>query len=298
MVNQSASLGEHRPLRGRLLDRLPSILWRVLVYMMLCAGCVIVLIPLVWMISTALKDLKYVFVFPPKWIPDPIEWGNFGQALTILPFGLYFKNTMIIASISLVAAATSSSIVAYGFARLDFPARDALFLVMLSTLMIPAHVTLVPRYIMFNWLGLVDTIIPLIAQAFFGSPVYIFLLRQFFLTIPLEMDEAALIDGCSKWSILWRIILPQSLPALGIVAIFSFLFHWNDFLSPLIYLNSPAKRTLALGLSAFRASEGGIQPAWNLLMAASLAMMLPPILIFVVAQRYFIQGIVFTGVKG
>ncbi|MBN1138645.1 MAG: carbohydrate ABC transporter permease, partial [Anaerolineae bacterium] len=245
MVNQSASLSGHRSLRGRLSDRLPSILWRVLIYTILCAGCVIVLIPLVWMISTALKDLKYVFVFPPEWIPDPIEWGNFSQALTILPFGMYFKNTMVIASISLVAAALSSSIVAYGFARLDFPARDALFLVMLSTLMIPAHVTLVPRYIMFNWFGLVDTIIPLIAQAFFGSPVYIFLLRQFFLTIPLEMDEAALIDGCSKWSILWRIILPQSLPALGIVAIFSFLFHWNEFLSPLIYLNSPEKRTLA-----------------------------------------------------
>jgi ABC-type glycerol-3-phosphate transport system permease component len=250
------------------------------------------------MVSTSLKDLKYVFVFPPQWIPIPIEWGNFRQALTILPFGLYFKNTMVIASISLVAAAISSSIVAYGFARLDFPGRDALFLVMLATLMIPNHVTLVPRYILFNWIGLIDTIVPLVAQAFFGSPVYIFLLRQFFLTIPKEMDEAALIDGCSKWGILWRIILPQALPAIGIVAIFSFLFHWNAFLGPLIYLNSPDKRTLALGLSAFRATEGGVQPAWNLLMAASLVIMLPPILIFFVAQRYFIQGIVFTGVKG
>ena len=250
------------------------------------------------MISTSLKDLKYVFVFPPQWIPNPVQWGNFYQALTILPFALYFKNTMIIASISLVAAAFSSSIVAYGFARLDFPGRDVLFLVMLATLMIPGHVTLVPKYILFNWLGLIDTIVPLVAQAFFGAPVYIFLLRQFFLTIPMEMDEAALIDGCSKWGILWKIILPQALPAMGIVAIFSFLFHWNAFLGPLIYLNSPDKRTLALGLTAFRATEGGVQPAWNLLMAASLVIMLPPILIFFVAQRYFIQGIVFTGVKG
>jgi ABC-type glycerol-3-phosphate transport system permease component len=269
-----------------------------MIYGVLCVGCVIIFVPLAWMISTSLKDLKYVFIFPPQWIPNPIQWGNFRQALTVLPFTLYFKNTMVIASISLVAAAISSSIVAYGFARLDFPGRDTLFLVMLATLMIPGHVTLVPRYILFNWLGLIDTIVPLVAQAFFGSPVYIFLLRQFFLTIPMEMDEAALIDGCSKWGILWRIILPQALPAMGIVAIFSFLFHWNAFLGPLIYLNSPDKRTLALGLSAFRATEGGVQPAWNLLMAASLVIMLPPILIFFVAQRYFIQGIVFTGVKG
>jgi len=243
--------------------------------------------------------LKYVFVFPPQWIPKPIEWGNYRQALTTLPFALYFKNTMVIASISLVAAAISSSIVAYGFARLDFPGRDALFLVMLATLMIPGHVTLVPRYILFNWLGLVDTIVPLVAQAFFGSPVYVFLLRQFFLTIPMEMDEAALIDGCSKWGILWRIILPQALPAIGIVAIFSFLFHWNAFLGPLIYLNDPEKFTLAIGLNSFRfMPDSAGEPMQHLLMAASVMSTLPLIVLFFSAQQYFVQGIALTGIKG
>ncbi len=156
-----------------------------------------------------------------------------------------------------------------------------------------------PPYLDWNRLGFVDTIVPLVAQAILGgSPIYIFLLRQFFRTIPREMDEAALLDGCSKLGILWRVIIPMSKEALGIVAIFSFLFHWNDFMAPLIYLNSPQKRTLALGLSAFRASEGGVQPAWNWLMAVSLIAMLPPIMVFFLAQRHFIQGITITGVKG
>ena len=299
MVRHSEPSVSYRKVHASRAQRLSGTLWRALIYALLILGCIFVMTPLAWMISTSLKDIKYVFVFPPEWIPDPPQWGNFPQALTSLPFGLYFRNTLTIAGISLVAATISSSIIAYGFARLDFPARAPLFLIMLATLMIPTHVTLVPRFILFNWLGLVDTFVPLVAQAFFGSPIYIFLLRQFFLTIPMEMDEAALIDGCSKWGILWRIILPQSRPALSIVAIFSFLFHWHAFLGPLIYLNSPEKRTLALGLSELTATpEGGIQTSWNLLMAASLVVMLPPILIFFLAQRYFIQGIVFTGVKG
>lgn len=298
MVAQGSPAGRRAAARSIRWQRLPNLLWRALIYALLIVGCVFVMIPLAWMISTALKESRYVFVFPPQWIPTPAQWANFPLALTRLPFALYFRNTMIIACISMAAAVTSSAIVAYGFARLDFPWRDALFLLMLSTLMIPGHVTLVPRYILFSKAGLVDTFVPLIIQAFFGSPIYIFLLRQFILTIPAEMDEAALIDGCTKWGILWRIILPQAKAALGIVAIFSFLYHWDEFLGPLIYLNSPDKRTLALGLSAFRASEGGVQPAWNLLMAASLVVMLPPITIFFFAQRYFIQGIVFTGVKG
>jgi multiple sugar transport system permease protein len=298
MVAHGQTAVVHRSMRGSLGQRLPNTFWRAFLYALLVGGSAVILLPLAWMVSTSLKDLKDVFVFPPVWIPNPLHWENFRMAMTRLPFQIYFRNTLIIACTSMVAAATSSAIVAYGFARMDFAARDPLFLVMLATLMIPGHVTLVPRFILFNYLGLVDTFVPLIIQAFFGSPVYIFLLRQFFLTIPPEMDEAALIDGCSKWGILWRIILPQARPALGIVAIFSFLYHWDEFLNALIYLNSPEKRTLSLGMATFRATEGGIQPAWNLLMAASLAVMLVPIMIFFMAQRYFIQGIVFTGVKG
>jgi len=297
MVAQTRTISRMR-VRPRWVYRLGNAVWRTVIYILLITGCAAVLVPFAWMLSTSLKDIRYVFMFPPRWIPKPAYWQNYPMALTRLPFALYFRNTMIIAGVSLIAATLSSTIVAYGFARLDFAGRDLLFLVMLATLMIPAHVTLVPKYILFNSLGLVDTFIPLVAQAFFGSPIYIFLLRQFMLTVPIEMDDAALIDGCSKIGVLWHIIIPQARPAMGIVAIFSFMFHWNEFLGPLIYLNSPEKRTLALGLSEFYATEGGVQTPWNLLMAASLVVMLPPLLVFFFAQRYFIQGIVFTGIKG
>lgn len=279
--------------------RLGTILWRILIYALLCLGSFAMFVPLAWMVSTSLKQTHQIFVFPPIWIPDPIEWSNYPKALTAFPFALYIRNTLIIAGIALVSATITSSMAAYAFARLDWPGRDTLFILVLSTLMIPGVVTLVPQYILWNRLGFVDTIVPLVAPAILGgSPIYIFLLRQFFRTIPREMDEAALLDGCSKLGILWRVILPLSKEALGIVAIFSFLYHWNNFMGPLIYLNSAEKRTLALGLSAFRASEGGVQPAWNLLMAVSLVAMVPPITVFFLAQRHFIQGITITGVKG
>jgi len=280
-------------------EQLSAVLWWVLVYGLLLLGAFVMFVPLAWMISTSLKQTRQIFVFPPIWIPDPVEWGNYPKALTAFPFVLYIRNTLIIAGIALVSATLSSSMAAYAFARLDWPGRDLLFVFVLSTLMIPGVVTLVPQFILWNRLGFVDTIVPLVAQAVLGgSPIYVFLLRQFFRTIPREMDEAALLDGCSKIGILWRVVLPLSKEALGIVAIFSFLFHWNDFMGPLIYLNSAEKRTLALGLSAFRASEGGVQPAWNLLMAVSLVAMVPPITVFFLAQRHFIQGITITGVKG
>jgi len=276
-----------------------AVLWRALIYGLLCLGSFVMFVPLAWMVSTSLKQTRQIFVFPPIWIPHPIEWGNYPKALTVFPFALYIRNTLIIAGIALVSATITSSMAAYAFARLDWPGRDTLFILVLSTLMIPGVVTLVPQYIFWNRLGFVDTIVPLVAQAMLGgSPIYIFLLRQFFRTIPREMDEAALLDGCSKLGILWRVVLPLSKEVLGIVAIFSFLFHWSDFMGPLIYLNSAEKRTLALGLTAFRTSEGGVQPAWNLLMAVSLVAMLPPITIFFLAQRYFIRGITITGVKG
>ena len=279
--------------------RTARLFWRVVLYVILIAGACLVMVPLVWMISTSLKELKDVFTFPPEFIPNPVAWDNYPVALTILPFHLFFRNTMIICVTSLVAATASSALVGYGFARLQFPGRDVLFLIVLSTMMIPGQVTLIPLYMLFKELGWIDTFWPLIIRSFFGGAFYIFLFRQFFMTIPKEMDDAAEIDGCSKLGIFWRVILPLSKAPLGMVAIFSFMFHWNEFLNALIYLNSMEKRTLALGLTAFRASqEGSVTTSWNLLMAASVVVMIPPMIVFFVAQRYFIQGIVFTGIKG
>jgi ABC-type glycerol-3-phosphate transport system permease component len=254
-------------------------------------------IPLLWMLSTALKDMGSVFIFPPQWIPDPIVWENFGEAMTFFPFGLYYLNTCKITFTCIVGQLLTGSLVAYGFARFKVPGRDLLFMIVLSPMFLPFQVTLIPLYLLYNKLGWQDTYLPLTVPFFFGgSPFYIFLLRQFFRTIPNELDEAALIDGCSRLGILYRIILPLSKPALATVAIFSFMAHWNAFLMPLIYIDSQDKLTVALGLSRFTGMFG--ETLWNLLMAASLVAVLPCILVFLFAQKYFVQGIVTTGMTG
>lgn len=267
-------------------------------YVVLGSGAVIILIPFFWMISTALKELGQVFLDPPVWIPDPIVWSNFWEGWNAMPFTLFLRNTLIITLVSMVGQIFSASLVAFGFARLRGKGSDILFIVLLSTLMLPHHVTLIPQFVLYRLLGWVDTFLPLIVPAFFGGGAfYIFLLRQFFMTIPLELDDAARVDGASTFTIYWRILLPLARPALATVAVFSFLGHWNDFLHPLIYLHNEKLFTLSLGLNLFRAEASAVTP-WNQLMAVSLLVMLPPLTVFFVAQRYFIQGIVFTGVKG
>ncbi|MBI2940177.1 MAG: carbohydrate ABC transporter permease [Chloroflexi bacterium] len=247
------------------------------------------------MISTSLKTPASVFNFPPQWIPEPVMWDNYHTALVkIMPFGLYYINTTIITAASIVGKVLSRAVVAFAFARLRWWGRDVVFILMLSTMMLPPQVTLIPQFIIFRSFGWIDTFWPLIVPAFFGGAFYTFLLRQFFLTIPLEMDDAARIDGASNLQIFARIILPLSKPALAAVAIFTFTATWNEFLTPLIYLHSKQKLTVALALSAFR---GEYSTSWHLLMAASLVAMLPPLLVFFFAQKYFIQGVVFTGVK-
>lgn len=255
----------------------------------------ITLIPLFWMISTSLKNDASVFVFPPQWIPDPVVWENYELALfKVMPFGLYFVNTAIITAANIVGKVFSRAVVAFSFARLRWWGRDTLFMVMLATMMLPPQVTLIPQFLIFKSFGWIDTFWPLIVPAFFGGAFYTFLLRQFFMTIPLDLDDAARIDGASTFQIFWSIILPLSKPALAAVAIFTFTATWEDFLTPLIYLHSKEKLTVSLGLAAFRGEYG---TNWNLLMAASLVAMLPPLLVFFFAQKYFIQGVVFTGVK-
>lgn len=270
--------------------------WKIAVYTIISVGGIVLMIPIFWMLSTALKEPSQIFVIPPQWIPRPMVWYNFVEALTSLDFSRYFLNTTIIAVASMIGTVFSTSLVAFGFARLRGPGRDLLFIVVLSTMMIPIHVVLIPRFIIFRYLGWIDTYLPLIVPTFVASsPFYVFLLRQFFMTIPLELDDSAKIDGCGPVGIYWRIMLPLSKPALVTVAIFTFMFNWNDFVQPLIYLSSMDNRTLSLGLMAFK---DYYIVEWNLLMAASLVVVLPCLVLFFFAQKYFIQGIVITGVKG
>jgi multiple sugar transport system permease protein len=269
---------------------------RVVATLVATLGAVVVMVPVVWMLSTSLKPLGQTLAFPPTWIPDPFLWSNYSDALTFLPFHLFAKNTLIYTVSTMVGETLASSLVAFAFARLRARGRNLLFLLVLSTMMVPAQVTMIPRYVMFSKIEWTDSLKPLIVPAFFGSPYLIFLLRQFFTTIPRDMDDAARIDGCSWFGIYWRVIVPMSMPVLTTVMILSFMWHWNDFMGPLIYLDSKENMTLSLGLSRFTAQYGATP--WNLLMAASLVTVLPCVVLFFVLQRYFIQGIVISGVKG
>ncbi|MGI8916612.1 MAG: carbohydrate ABC transporter permease [Chloroflexota bacterium] len=259
-------------------------------------GAILVLFPIAWMLSTSLKTVEQTSAIPTIWIPPTPQWQNYLTSLTALPFATYFRNTGIVTGLSLIGALLSAALVGYGFARFRAPGKNALFLVVLATLILPAPVLIIPQFVLFAKLGWVNTFLPLIVPSFFGSGFNIFLLRQFFMTIPRELDEAAVIDGASFLQSWWRIALPMSLPALGIVAIFQFIFSWNDFFGPLVYLSYNNLWTAALGLYGFTGSYGTTD--YNLLMAASLVVALPCIVLFFIAQRYFVQGIVVSGVKG
>ena len=267
-------------------------------FSLLSLGGVMFMLPFLWMISTSLKAPEEINLFPPTWFPKEPQWGNYAVALSAerMNFGRQLVNTLIIVYANLVGQVFSAALVAFGFARLKFPGRDVLFFLMLSTMMLPGVATLIPIYVLYKNLGWIDTFLPLTVPAFFGGGAfYIFLLRQFFLTLPKELEEAARMDGATSWDVFWRIFLPLSKPALATVAIFSFMAHWNDFVGPLIYLRSPSNYTLALGLSTF---QGLYSTDYQYLMAASIVVVSPVILLFFLAQRYFVQGIVLTGMKG
>jgi multiple sugar transport system permease protein len=256
----------------------------------------IFIVPLLWMLSTALKGAGDVMQMPPSFIPNPALWQNFGTALTAVPFWQYLGNSGLYTGFSLVGDILSSSMIAYAFARLYSRWSGPLFLLVLATLMIPYQVLMIPQFILFKQLGWLNTYLPLIVPTYFGSSFLIFLLRQFFRGIPRDFDDAAKVDGASHLVIFWRIILPLSKPALASVAIFSFMYHWNDYLGPLIYLNSNDLYPTSLGLAQYTASYGATE--WNYLMAASLVTLLPCLVVFFIGQRYFVQGITLSGVKG
>jgi len=271
-------------------------LFRIFIYVVLIIGAIIMIAPFAFLISSSLKVETQVFEFPIRWIPDPVRWMNYVDALTYKPFHIYFKNTMIIAVLNQIAILFSSSFCAYGFARIKFPGRDFWFGIALATLMLPYVVTMVPQFIMFSRMGWMDTFLPLTVPFFFGGGAFnIFLFRQFFRTFPEDLADAARIDGCSEFGIYWRIFVPLAVPAFITVAIFTFMASWNDFLGPLLYINSPDKFTVAIGLATYR---GTMRTRWDLLMAVSVTMTLPIVVLFFTLQRYFIKGVVMTGIKG
>jgi ABC-type glycerol-3-phosphate transport system permease component len=268
-------------------------------YLLLIFIAMIFITPLLWLVSSSLHSLDGVFQVPFRWIPEKVQWQNYSDVNELLPFGKYLLNTVFIAALVIVGTVLSSTLVAYGFARLSFRGRDKLFGLCIATMLLPGQVSIIPLYVLFSKLGWVDTFLPLIVPAFFGSPFYIFLLRQFFLSIPYEYDEAAIIDGASRFRIYWNIILPLSRPAVATVVVFSFIGTWNDFFNPLIYINSFEKATLTLGLNLLKTQIIGTGVTqWHIIMAASVLVLIPNIIIFFLAQRHFMKGINVGGLKG
>lgn len=284
----------------------------IVIYALILPGAVVFIMPLLWMLSTALKPSNQIFVFPPQWIPDPPRWQNFAEGWSAyLPFNLMLRNSMIITVNNIVGNLVSSCLAAYAFARLRARGKNILFLLVLATMLLPHEVTIVPQYVLFTnitqalkpiwpssgilWF-LKLSWIPLMIPSWFGWPFFIFLLRQFFMSIPHDLDEAARIDGASSWRILAQIILPLAKPALATVVIFAFIGNWNNFLMPLIYIRSLKEQVLAVGLNMFRGQYGQVD--FHYMMAVSLIVLLPVLLVFFFGQRLFVQGIALTGIKG
>jgi multiple sugar transport system permease protein len=264
-------------------------------YIFLSLLTVVMGLPFLWMLSSSFKDQGYIFLYPPQWIPNPVRWQNYLDLLDEMPFLQFFYNSAKIAILVTVGQLLSCSLAAYAFARFQFPGRDTLFSILLATLMVPFQVTMIPVFITMHRLNLLDTHLALWGPAFLGGAYGTFLLRQFFLTLPPELEDAARVDGCGRFGIWWRIFLPLSKPALATLGIFVFMGQWNDLLGPVLYLSTKAKMTLTIGM-AMMFHQWGATP-WNLVMAGSVVMVLPVLIIYFLGQKYFVQGIVTTGLK-
>lgn len=268
---------------------------QLLVHLMLIPLALVFMLPFLWMLSTSLKPDTQFYSYPPVWIPNPLQWSNYPDAVTYISFFLYLRNTLTIAVLATIGSLISCSLVAYSLARIPWPGRNFLFVFTVATLMLPFQVTLIPLFVVYSRLGWVNSFLPLIVPHWFGSALYIFLLRQFFMTIPMELSEAARIDGAGELRIYWQVILPLAKAALATVAIFEFIARWRDYLGPLIYLSNQKLYTLSLGIYEYRSQYGA---EWGLLMAASVLITLPIILLFFFLQKTFVQGIALTGIKG
>jgi multiple sugar transport system permease protein len=299
MAGMQGTVGEgivlHKP-SGR--KRFTRLFGTSVTYLALILLALMVLTPFMWMISTSLQTDQGLFQIPPQLVPSDPQWHNYSDALTTVPFLTWAKNTVIICVLNVAGQLLCCTLVAYGFARLRFPGRGPLFILVLATLLLPSQILLVPQFILFSKIGWVNTFLPLTVPAFFGGGAgafFIFLIRQYMRTLPSELDEAGRIDGANTWGILFRILLPLIKPPLTIVAVFTFTDSYNDFINPLIYLSDNNKYTLALGLSSF---IGQYSSNWNWLMCAALVILLPLLLIYYFAQRLLIGGIASVGLKG
>lgn len=266
----------------------------ILPQMILILFGVVFFIPFLWLLTTSFKTPENIFKFPPQWIPKPFMWQNYIRAYNSIPFLTYLKNTIIIAVAPIIGQVLSSALVAYSFSKIPWKGRSILFGIVLATMMIPGQVTMIPIYIVWAKLGQINTFTPFILPSFFGAAFNIFLIRQFFMTIPDSLLDSARIDGAGEFTIFYKIMLPLSRPVLTTIALFTFIGGWNDFMGPLIYLNDVSKYPLSLGLQAFLYQHS---QQWELLMAASVLFTIPMIIAFFVGQKQFIQGIVMTGFK-
>jgi multiple sugar transport system permease protein len=274
-----------------------KIVHALFVYAIVLPGACLFVLPLLWMFSTALKPPQQIFVYPPQWIPAPPQWSNFWEGWNAyLPFNIFLRNSLIITTGNVLGNLFSCCLAAYAFARLRAPGKNVLFMLVLATMLLPMEVTVIPQYVLFTNLGWNNTWLPLMIPPWFGFPFFIFLLRQFFMTIPHDLDEAARLDGASSWRILWDIILPLSKPALATVIIFAFIGNWNNFLYPLIYIRDTNKQVLAVGLNMFRGAYGHID--FHYMMAVALIVLMPVLIVFFFGQRLFVRGIATTGLKG
>ena len=275
---------------------------RVSLYLIILALSVLFGFPLFWTVMSSLKTAAEMAAFPPVIIPDIFQWGNYNSVLHIsrIPVIFWVMNTFTVVILTTLGTVLTASIVAYSFARFEYRGRDAFFMITLATMMLPAEVTLIPQFILFYKLGWIDTLRPLWVPSWFGGGAFaIFLVRQFFLSLPRDLDEAALIDGAGYFRIFWSILLPLCKPIIATLGIITFIASWSDFLGPLIYLNSPAKFTISVGLRFFsNTPEVGGEPMQHLLMAACILSMIPTVALFFLGQRYFVQGIVMSGIKG
>ena len=252
------------------------------------------LFPFYWLVSTALKPDAQIFQMPPAWVPHPVMWQNFPKALTDIPFFLYTLNTLKICTCSVCGTVFASSLVAYSLAKIRWKGRNLIFYSLVATMLLPAQVTMIPTFMIYKWLGWIGTMLPLTVPPFLGGAFSIFLLRQFFMTIPNDLSDAARIDGCGEFGIYWRIVMPLAKTGLVTVGLFAFIGSWNDFLGPLLYLNDDRTYTLSIGLQKFVSQHGA---EWGKLMAASTLMALPIVVLFFFAQRVFVKGVILTGSK-
>lgn len=276
--------------RGRSYQRLSMIL----TYSILILGAVIILLPFAWLVEASLKTIKQYFASPIEWIPQPFVWSNYAEVFTLYNFARYVGNSLFLATYAMIVSTTVSSLVAYGFARFRFPGRTALFILLLSTLMIPTQILTIPLFITFKNFGWIDTFLPILVPQLFGSAYSIFLFRQFFMGLSRELDDAARIDGCSYLGVWWHVILPQSRPVLIVVAIFTFLFSWRDAWNPLIYLNSEDTRTVPLGLLYF---SNGYTTVYPQMMAATVVALAVPVVLYAIGQRYIDSGVAIAEIK-